>query len=200
MWVRSCRGTSPFSLNRFGHIEQVYGFSPVWVRSCRGTSVLLVKRFGHMEQAYGFSPVWICSRTVASRWQLNVVGQNEQLKGASLAWPRSCVTSFAGTKEKVQGCMVDVNHRPGCRGRAASLDGTSAAPLEAVTPVGGPSSGCCCETRLAAGRRGLIDSGGVLGVGLSGLPRSPLRICKAPIQAPSARSTIACAFAASVLA
>ena len=32
-------GTALFWLNRFGHIEQAYGFSPVWVRSCADKSM-----------------------------------------------------------------------------------------------------------------------------------------------------------------
>ena len=57
VWVRSCETTLLFWVNRWGHIEQPYGFSPVWVRSCETTVPFWANRVGHIEQAYGFSPV-----------------------------------------------------------------------------------------------------------------------------------------------
>ena len=64
-----------FSLNRRGHIEQAYGFSPVWVRSCGGTAFLLVNRVGHI---YGFSPVWVRSCGATSPFRLKCLGHMEQ--------------------------------------------------------------------------------------------------------------------------
>ena len=51
-WARSCGATAFFWANRFGQMEQAYGFSPVWVRSCRVVSHCFpnCQRLGQNEQ------------------------------------------------------------------------------------------------------------------------------------------------------
>lgn len=43
-WHRSCTAWAAL----YGHIEHVYGFSPVWIRWCRRSSAGLLKPFPQM--------------------------------------------------------------------------------------------------------------------------------------------------------
>ena len=102
---------------------------------------LWVNRIGHMEQAYGFSPVWARSCTVASLWYLNCLGQKEQEMAASLVvWTRSCCASLAGLRNRFWQCPQKCTIALGvAEVETAAVDGTSDALLEAI-PI--PSSNC----------------------------------------------------------
>ena len=81
---------------------------------------------------------------------------------ASLAWTRSCCASLPGLRNRFSQCLQMGPVAPVAGVAPASPAGTSAALLEAVAS-GGPSSGCCRATRLAAGRRGMTLAGSVVG-------------------------------------
>ena len=111
-----------------------------------------MNRFGHIEQAYGFIPVWVRSCRVAWLWWLNCLGQNEQQKGTVsavsvvYAWTRSCCASLPGLRNRfwqcLHKCTVTISN---AEVEPAVLDCPSDALPEAM-----PSSNCrggCVDKR-----------------------------------------------------